>query len=290
MTSDTHEFIGADGNLLVADRFGTEGQTVMMMHGGGQTRHSWGKTAKMIAGAGMQAFCLDMRGHGDSAWVDGDRYLFSDFGADVVAVAAQIHEKTGIKPIAIGASLGGIASIMAEGALSPGALAGVILVDVTPRLDESGVHKILSFMAEKVEDGFGSVEEAADMIALYLPHRKRPKTLDGLSKNLRLREDGRYRWHWDPRFINGHADRGELQDKIQGELLKATANLTVPSMLVRGAASELVKQSHVDEFLELVPHATFTDVKEAGHMVAGDVNDVFTAAIMPFLKEYQAAA
>jgi len=51
-----------------------------------------------------------------------------------------------------------------------------------------------------------------------------------------------------------------------------------------------VKQSHVDEFLELVPHAQFTDVKEAGHMVAGDVNDIFTAAIMPFLKEYQAAA
>lgn len=290
MNRSTHEFIGADGNCIVADRFGSKGQPVMMMHGGGQTRHSWGKTAEMIANAGMQAFCLDMRGHGDSAWVDGEKYFFSDFGADVAASASQIYEETGLKPIAIGASLGGLASILAEGALRPGVLAGVILVDVTPRLDEGGVSKILSFMAEKVEDGFGSVEEAADMIASYLPHRKRPKTLDGLSKNLRLREDGRYRWHWDPRFITHHADRADMKDKVQSELLEAAANLKVPSMLVRGAASELVKQSHVDEFLALVPHAQFTDVKEAGHMVAGDVNDIFTAAIMPFLKEYQAAA
>ncbi|KZK79321.1 acyl-CoA esterase [Pseudovibrio sp. W64] len=290
MNRGTHEFIGADGNRIVADRFGSKGQPVMMMHGGGQTRHSWGKTAEMIANAGMQAFCLDMRGHGDSAWVEGEKYFFSDFGADVAAAAAQIYEETGFKPIAIGASLGGLASILAEGALRPGVLAGVILVDVTPRLDEGGVSKILSFMAEKVEDGFGSVEEAADMIASYLPHRKRPKTLDGLSKNLRLRDDGRYRWHWDPRFITHHADRADMKDKVQSELLEAAANLKVPSMLVRGAASELVKQSHVDEFLALVPHAQFTDVKEAGHMVAGDVNDIFTAAIMPFLKEYQAAA
>ncbi len=290
MIKGTHEFTGADGNRIVADRYGTKGQTVMMMHGGGQTRHSWGQTAQMIAGAGMQAFCLDMRGHGDSAWVDGEKYFFSDFGADVAVAAAQIYEETGIKPIAIGASLGGLASILAEGALQPGTLAGVILVDVTPRLDEGGVNKILSFMAEKVDDGFGSVEEAADMIASYLPHRKRPKTLEGLSKNLRLREDGRYRWHWDPRFITHHADRADMKEQVQSELLEAAANLKVPSMLVRGAASELVKQKHIDEFLQLVPHAKFTDVKEAGHMVAGDVNDVFTAAIMPFLKEYQAAA
>ncbi len=108
MKRGIHEFIGADGNCIIADRFGTEGQVVMMLHGGGQTRHSWGKTAERIADAGMQAFCLDMRGHGDSAWVDGDKYFFSDFGADVAAVATQILEETGVKPVAIGASLGGL--------------------------------------------------------------------------------------------------------------------------------------------------------------------------------------
>lgn len=286
MSSSTRTFVGADENLLVADHYGDRGQPVILVHGGGQTRHAWGGTAKQLAGAGLQAFCLDQRGHGDSAWVEQGGYHFSDFGADLVAVAEQVRELTGVIPISIGASLGGLASMLAEGNLKPGCLAGVVLVDVTPRLDAGGVNKIVSFMSDKAHEGFESVEEAADVIAAYLPHRKRPKSLDGLSKNLRRHNDGRYRWHWDPRFMNYHVrDRG-VEDHVQDDLLKAAAALKVPSLLVRGARSELVREEHVAEFLDLVPHAQFTDVKGAGHMVAGDENDVFTSAVLSFLEEY----
>ena len=132
----------------------------------------------------------------------------------------------------------------------------------------------------------GTVEEAADAIELYLPNRKRPKDLSGLSKNLRLHEDGRYRWHWDPKFIaskhgndNGHAI------ETQQIMLKAAANLKLPVLLVRGQNSELVSQEHVQEFIELVPHAHFTDIKNAGHMVAGDRNDIFAEAVQSFLDK-----
>ncbi len=82
----------------------------------------------------------------------------------------------------------------------------------------------------------------------------------------------------------------DTKDKVRSELLECAADLKVPGMLVRGAASELVNQGHVDEFPAMVPHAQFTDMKKAGHIVACGVNDILTAAVMPFLKEYHAKA
>lgn len=276
-------FLGADNNRLMADAYGKEGVPVLLLHGGGQTRHSWGGTAQHIADAGMRAYCLDQRGHSDSEWVE-TGYSFHDFGRDVVAVAQQIQEETGQAPIAIGASLGGLASIMAEGALSPGSLSGIILVDITPRLDKGGVNKVISFMARNASEGFESVEDAAAVIAEYLPHRPPPKSLKGLAKNLRMKSDGRFYWHWDPKFI----DQRHLDDRhaaaMQNALEDAARKLALPVLLVRGGSSELVNEAHVDEFMQMVPHAEFTEVKAAGHMVAGDKNDMFTSSIMPFLS------
>ncbi len=56
-------------------------------------------------------------------------------------------------------------------------------------------------------------------------------------------------------------------------------------MLVRGRQSELVQEEHTEEFLEIAPHARLADVSGAGHMVAGDRNDLFQAAILEFLDE-----
>jgi pimeloyl-ACP methyl ester carboxylesterase len=179
--------------------------------------------------------------------------------------------------------------MLAEGGLRPGTLAGLVLVDVTPRLDRGGVEKIISFMSERMHDGFASVEEAAEAIASYLPHRKRPDSLDGLSKNLRLHADGRYRWHWDPAFISARAHDDRTPADIEAELVAAAAALEVPVLLVRGARSELVTDAHVEEFLRLVPHASHADVKGAGHMVAGDRNDAFADEVLEFLQRMEVA-
>ena len=60
-------------------------------------------------------------------------------------------------------------------------------------------------------------------------------------------------------------------------------NLKLPVLLIRGGQSELVDQAHVDEFRSLVPHAAYTDISHAGHMVAGDKNDVFNEAVIDFV-------
>lgn len=281
-----HRFTGAAGNRLVADRRGSlAARPVLLAHGGGQTRHAWRGTADRLAERGWCAFTIDQRGHGDSDWIDGGEYEFLHYAEDLVLVAEEITRMCGRRPVAIGASLGGFAAMLAEGGSERRIFEALVLVDITPTVDPSGVEKILGFMAAHVERGFASLDEAADAIAAYLPHRKRPRDLAGLSKNLKPGEDGRFRWHWDPRFLDGRYPLGGHHQAHRERNIAAACALSLPVLLVRGGRSELVSEEDARYFLELVPHARFVDVSEAGHMVAGDRNDAFTDAVIEFLKQ-----
>jgi pimeloyl-ACP methyl ester carboxylesterase len=74
-----------------------------------------------------------------------------------------------------------------------------------------------------------------------------------------------------------------MRQETQAALIEAARRLKIPALLVRGASSELVQEAHAREFLELVPHAELADVSGARHMVAGDRNDSFGAAILDFM-------
>jgi pimeloyl-ACP methyl ester carboxylesterase len=283
------EFEGATGNRLAADAFGHDGAPVLLLHGGGQTRHAWRNTANRLAHAGWTAYALDQRGHGDSEWIESAAYAFTDFAADAMRVADALAARHGVKPVAIGASLGGIASLLAEGEAQrrkrEAVFASLILVDITPRVEPSGVDKVQGFMRAHAAEGFATVAEAAEAVAAYLPHRPRPRSHEGLRKNLRLASDGRWRWHWDPRFLDGPRAVGHGRGAVEEALVEAARGLTAPTLLVRGASSELVSERHAREFLDLVPHARYVDVAGARHMVAGDRNDHFAAAILEFLQD-----
>jgi pimeloyl-ACP methyl ester carboxylesterase len=276
-------FSGAQGNRLVASEMGPRGRPVLLLHGGGQTRHAWARTARVLAGRGWHAVAMDQRGHGDSEWIADKAYSFEDYGADAAAVARQIAREQGAKPVAIGASLGGIASLMALGEAGEPVFAGLVLVDIVPKMDPRGVAHVQGFMRARAGGGFATIEEAADAIAAYLPHRPKPTSLDGLKKNLRLHPDGRWRWHWDPAFLDGPRSVNTDWERLDNRLARVTANLRVPALLVRGGSSELVSPEAAAEFLAMAPDAEYVDVAEARHMVAGDRNDVFAAAILAFL-------
>ncbi|HEX2215419.1 MAG TPA: alpha/beta hydrolase [Xanthobacteraceae bacterium] len=284
----TTTFAGAHANRLAADVFGDAGPPVLLLHGGGQTRHAWRKTAERLAHNGWTAYALDQRGHGASDWIESAAYSFRDFAADAAAVATALHALHRARPVAIGASLGGIASLLAEGEAQrqgQGIFAALVLVDITPRVDPDGVSKVQGFMRTHAQEGFASVTEAAEAVAAYLPHRPRPRSHEGLRKNLRLHPDGRWRWHWDPRFLDGPRPVGRGRGEVEAALVEAARNLRTPTLLVRGAASELVSEAHAKEFLALAPHAHYVDVAGARHMVAGDRNDHFAAAILDFLSQ-----
>jgi pimeloyl-ACP methyl ester carboxylesterase len=277
---------GRAGLRLRADEFGDPaGAPVVLLHGGGQTRHAWGSTARVLAARGWHVFRVDLRDHGESEWPDDGDYGPEAFAGDVYEISRALPQP----PVLVGASLGGIASMVAIGTHTDEPVArGLVLVDVAPKIEQDGAMRIGAFMSEHLEDGFGSLEEVADAVATYNPHRPRPTDLSGLKKNVRLREDGRWVWHWDPRFMKGKlGSRDETRASLvnEGRLQDAARHITVPTLLVRGRVSDLLSEEGARDLLRLVPHAEYVDVEGAGHMVAGDKNDLFNDAIVTFLDK-----
>jgi pimeloyl-ACP methyl ester carboxylesterase len=278
MTRAAIELDGAPGIRLAADSFGDpDAPAALMLHGGGQTRHAWHATATSLADAGWRAIAVDLRGHGESTHPRPAAYALDDFAVDVRALIAQIPEPA----VVIGASLGGISALLAL-TEPPGApAAGLVLVDVAHRFQPRGGGRIVSFM-EGRPDGFASLSDAADAVAAYLPHRARPRDHAGLRHNLR-HKDGRWIWHWDPEVLAQARTMIHDPAHLSERLTRAATRLRQPCLIVRGAESDVLSATIACEFVELAANATLIEVAHAGHMVAGDNNDAFTAAIRAWL-------
>lgn len=270
-----HYWPGAGGIRLAGDAWGpADGPLVVLLHGGGQTRHAWKDVGTTLGAAGYRAVALDARGHGDSEWAPDGRYTQDVMVDDLASVVAALGNA---RPTLVGASMGGGTSLVAIGEDRIDATA-LVLVDIAPRVERDGVARIRAFMAQKPE-GFATLEEVADAIASYQPQRPRPRSLDGLAKNLRLGDDGRYRWHWDPRFLARQIDAEQRQNRFEA----CAARLSLPVMLARGGMSDVLTEEGVRAFLALCPHAEYVNVSDAAHMIAGDRNDVFGQAVIDFL-------
>ena len=287
MTTAPRAFVteGPGGIRIVSDRLGnSRDRAVVFLHGGGQTRRSWARAAAAVAGRGWQAITVDFRGHGESDWSSEGDYRVTTFAEDVREVLAQLPPD----PVLVGASLGGFTSMLLAGERAPGIASAVVLVDIVPSMNPSGAARIHEFMAGRMVEGFESLDEVADMIADYNPHRPRPTDLNGLRTNLRRRGD-RWYWHWDPQFIDGTAANPPIEVTDPDRMNKAIAAILaddVPMLLVRGQVSDLVSQDRAEEFLARFPQVEFVDVQGAGHMVAGDRNDLFADAVVDFLNRH----
>jgi pimeloyl-ACP methyl ester carboxylesterase len=282
---ETFTIDGVGGTRIVADRLGDpQTPAVVFLHGGGQTRRSWGKAAAAVAERGWQAVTVDFRGHGESDWSEDGDYRLVSFAGDVQEVLRQLPPQ----PVLVGASLGGFTTMLLAGEISPGIARAAVLVDIVPNMDPSGATRIHNFMADRMKSGFESLDEVADMIAEYNPQRPRPTDLNGLRTNLRRRGD-RWYWHWDPKFISETASLPPTEvadvDRMHAAVETILAG-EVPMLLVRGQMSDLVSQERADEFLARFPQVEFVDVRGAGHMVAGDRNDVFADAVLDFLTRH----
>jgi pimeloyl-ACP methyl ester carboxylesterase len=271
-----HFWPAVGGVRIAGDSWGdANGPLVLLQHGGGQTRHAWKNVGEILGKAGFFAVSFDARGHGDSDWAPDGRYGQDVMVEDLQCVVAALGNR---RPALVGASMGGGTSLVAVGEDHVDATA-LVLVDIAPRIEMEGIDKIQAFMSQKPE-GFGSLQEVADAIAAYQPHRQRPRNLEGLAKNVRLGADGKYRWHWDPRFRAIRRDTEKRRQRFEA----CARQLTLPTLLVRGGLSDVLSEEGAQAFLESCPHSEYVNVAGAAHMVAGDRNDIFGNAVIDFLS------
>jgi pimeloyl-ACP methyl ester carboxylesterase len=266
----------ADGLKLMTEHFGDpNAPAVIFAHGFGQTRHAWTSTANALAGAGWLGITADARGHGDSGWLDSGDYDFAQFVDDLVLIARTPAQP----PILIGASMGGLLGLIAQAEYRP--FRAMVLVDVTPRWENAGVERIMAFMRAH-PNGFASIDEASDAVSNYLPHRAEKKSPERLRQLLVRADNGRLRWHWDPRLLDRVAKDSE---RHQSALLDAARRIDVPTLLISGERSDIVSESTIAEFMHLVPHAEHVRVARATHMIVGDENDAFSSAVLEFIEK-----
>ena len=275
--ANRREYMNREGMRLVATEVGpADGPVVLFMHGGGQTRASWKGSIDDLGKAGYRAITVDLRGHGESEWSPAGSYAVHAFADDLIDLLGQLPPR----PALVGASLGGLTSLLVVGNGAPDLARALVLVDVVPRVELGGAQEIKAFM-QADPDGFESVDAAAEAVAAYLPHRPRPADSSGLLRNLRLKEDGRYYWHWDPRMMADFS-RSDLT-ALSAELEAAARKITVPTLLVRGGRSRVVTEAGAQTLRTLIPHAEVAKIDDADHMVAGDANDAFHAPLVDFL-------
>ncbi|EAQ00633.1 putative hydrolase [Janibacter sp. HTCC2649] len=281
ITPQTRQLAGLDGLQLVIDEWPAPGPLVMLLHGGGQTRHSWKDAGSRLTAAGVHAVSLDLRGHGDSAWAPDGNYGLPALRGDIINALEQLGRSATL----VGASLGGLTSLLVAQA-RPDIVERLVLVDVVTRIEPAGSERIRGFM-QSAPEGFADLDEAAEAVSAYLPHRARPRSTDGLRKNLRQHEDGRWHWHWDPAMFQlpqGGSPEGNPLT-MQAELDDAARSLQVPTLLLQGALSDVVSDEGVEHFRSLVPHLRVERLADAAHTAAADDNDAFTRSVLDFVLE-----
>lgn len=269
-------YLAPDGVTLIADQEGPESApAVVLLHGGGQTRHSWSGASAALVQQGYHVINFDARGHGESDWSEAGNYSLDDRVGDLQTITQDLTQPFAL----VGASLGGATAIHAVAAgMLPSA---VVLVDIVPRPEAVGIDRIVAFMRE-TSDGFATLDDAVAAVAAYNPHRRQSGDPEGLRRNLRTRDDGRLYWHYDPRILVDEPERHHRV--VQRSSVALAERPEMPVLLVRGLSSDVVSDEGIEAFRAMLPTLEVADVSGAGHMVSGDRNDVFNASVISFLN------
>jgi pimeloyl-ACP methyl ester carboxylesterase len=272
----------ADGLGLHVLEWSTEGVPFLLVHGFGHEAHVWDELAPAIAPY-YRTLALDLRGHGESEADPEQHYTYEAQVEDLEAVTRELNIE---RLILMGHSLGGrIAALFA--AHHPECMAGLILVDSGPEHDPRGSLRIRLELRRVDDETFDSVEAYRSALARAYPVA-RPETLARMARHgLRRREDGRFVPKLDPRLRRYAATQGSSDERGQSpvtdRLWAALEQISCPTLVVRGAASDVLSADVADRMQEVLADGRLATIPHAGHSVMIDNPEGFRVAVSDFV-------
>ncbi len=273
---------GLDLHLLEWSR---EGVPMLLVHGFGNEAHIWQDFAVEVA-AYYRVLGLDQRGHGESGWPLHGEYEYPHFMADLDAVFENLSIE---RAVLVGHSLGGRVCMLYAGE-HPEKVAGLVIVDSAPELDARGTTRIQMDVGQHRDPSFASVSEYEQMLLHNYPAAP-PAVIANMAKHsLKQREDGRWILKMDP-ALRGAVGTTETPEQLAERekdtsqaLWDALEKVACPSLVVRGAASDIMSADVADRMVEVLgDDSQLAVVPRAGHSVMTDNPAGFNEAVLGFV-------
>ena len=263
-------YVDAGGVRLHYLDYGTAGRPPMLcVHGGAASAHWFDYVAGAFS-ADYHVRALDLRGHGDSAWVDPPAYAYADYAADL----SRVVEKLDLRDfVLVGHSMGGMVSLVYT-ARYPGRVRKLIVVDTSIKLAEERLNS----MRERGSRAGTDYRSREELISRF---RLRPTTLapkDIVDKiagySARRFADGVWRHKFDRSVY-------AIRESLDG--LPFWNEVKVPALLVKGDRSERITPEIYAAVRERCPQVELAEVANSDHHITLDNPAGFVQAVRPFV-------
>jgi pimeloyl-ACP methyl ester carboxylesterase len=273
---DSHDVVLRRMRFHYLDWGSPDRPPIVFLHGGGLNAHTWDLVCLSLRRE-RHCLALDQRGHGDSEWSPVMDYTTESMVGDLEAFVDHLGLE---RFVLVGMSLGGVNALAWAGRHSA-RLAGLVIVDVGPEIRTAGVEKIRAFTSE--QKPIASIDEVIERALAFNPRRD-PRLLRlSLRHNLRQTPKGDWMWKYDQRH-RGRIEPGAYEHR-RALLWDATGKVTCPTMVVRGAQSDVFHDEDAERLATTLARGRWVRVENAGHTVQGDNPAGLLVELRRFLDE-----
>ncbi len=212
----------------------------------------------------FRVICPDVVGRGVSDWLpDPNGYQVPQYVADMVTLVARLD----VAEVAwVGTSMGGLIG-MGLASLPHSPITRLVLNDVGPAIEAASLVRIGSYLGQPVQ--WASLDEAADALGAisqgFGPH-SREQWLALCRPQLKQRPDGAWVSRYDPGLAVGFRSFSpEMAKAGEAALWQAYDAIRCPTLLVRGAQSDLLSPATAQAMTQRGPKATLVELPGIGH-------------------------
>lgn len=248
---------------------------LVLLHGFAGHARSWDHVAEPLADR-FRILALDQRGHGDSDRAPDGDYTVRTMADDLTRLADALCPG---RFRLVGLSMGGRISI-AYAAAHPGRVERLVLVDIGPEVAPEGLARIRTTVSNVPEE-IESEAEAYRLLRVAAPRYAEPLLRHRLRHSFNRLPRGKLAWKYD-KVLRDQTRQGTRDIP---DLWPDLARITCPTLIVRGAESDVLSPEIAKRMLETLKEGRLVEIPEAGHTVPGDQPDAFIKAIRAFLGD-----